>query len=245
VALLIGSGVLTAACVGERPVLTAESESTDTTLAATTTTASVPPAKVAQAKSESINLFGTATDTEPSGQLDVDEATAAPDIPMVFLVKGEEGERLEVYLPTPPVGGTGWVDRADVDLSSVSFRVEVSLQRHRLSVFDGAELVLDEAASIGADDRPEVGVTYYLKELLQPPDADGPYGAYSYGLSGYTTDLTGFDEGSGLVGIHGTDDEESLGEDTDTGSIGVGNDVIVRLVDELGLPLGTPVTIVA
>jgi lipoprotein-anchoring transpeptidase ErfK/SrfK len=136
------------------------------------------------------------------------------------------------------------VSSSDVTVSSVTFRIEVSLSRHRVRVFDGDEEVLDEPASIGRSERPEPGVVYYIKELLQPPDDDGPYGTYAYGLSGFSTDLTSFDDGTGIIGIHGTDDPDSVGSDVRTGCIGLANDVITRLVDDIGLPLGTPVEIV-
>lgn len=243
VALLALATGATAACVGDRPTLATKVESTDTTVGETTTTAPTPPAKVAQAKGASIDVFDDATTATASGQVTAETATSAPDIPIVFLVKDEEGDRVEVYLPTPPPGGTAWVRKADVSLSSVAYRIEVSLSEHRLRVFRGDEALLDEQASIGVADRPSPGDTYYLKELLQAPVPDGPYGTYAYGLSGYTTRLASIAEGSGVIGIHGTDDPSSIGKDVATGCIGLANDVIARLVDDIGLPLGTPVEI--
>lgn len=242
-ALLALSVGTTAACVGERPTLATEPEPTTPSDGATATTAPTPPAKVAEAKADSIDLYDDADATTPSDQITAAEATAAPDIPIVFLVKDQEGRRLEVYLPTAPSGSTAWVSVADVTVSSVTYRIEVSLSERRVRVFDGDEAVLDEPASIGRSDRPEAGVVYYLKELLQPPDADGPYGSYAYGLSGFSTDLASFEEGTGIVGIHGTDDPDAVGTDVRTGCIGLDNDVISRLVDDIGLPLGTPVEI--
>jgi lipoprotein-anchoring transpeptidase ErfK/SrfK len=245
VVLLMLSLGATAACVGERPTLANETEPTAPTDGETTTTAPAPPAKVAQAKAESISVYDDADATTPSGSITTEEATAAPDIPIVFLVKDQVGRRLEVYLPTSPSGSTAWVSASDVTVSSVTFRIEVSLSRHRVRVFEGEETVLDEPASIGRSERPEPGVVYYLKELLQPPDPDGPYGSYAYGLSGFDTELSSFDDGTGIVGIHGTDDPTSVGSDVRRGCIGLENDVITRLVDEIGLPLGTPVEIVS
>ncbi|MGH9273072.1 MAG: L,D-transpeptidase [Acidimicrobiales bacterium] len=242
--LLIAIGT-TAACVGERPTLADDTEPPATTAVETTTTEPEPPAKVAQAKAESISVFDSESDPTPNEEITAAEATAAPDIPLVFLVRREQNSRLEVYLPTAPSGSTGWLRAEDVTVSKVTFRVEVSLSKHRLRVFDGEKTVLDEPASIGESERPDAGGTYYIKELLQPPDPDGPYGAYAYGLSGFSTSLSSFDEGSGIVGIHGTDDPDSVGTDVPTGSIGLENTAISRLVDDIGLPLGTPVEIVS
>ena len=243
--VLLVSMSTTAACVGERPTLAEDAEPTGTTVIETTTTAPDPPAKVAQARARSIPVFDSATDPTPNEEITAAEATAAPDIPLVFLVRREQNNRLEVYLPTPPSGSTGWLRSEDVTVSTVTFRVEVSLSRHRLRVFDGEDTVFDEPISIGRSEQPEVGDAYYIKELLQPSNADGPYGAYAYGLSGFSTSLSSFDAGSGIVGIHGTDDPDSIGTDVTTGCIGLENAVISRLVDDIGLPLGTPVEILS
>jgi lipoprotein-anchoring transpeptidase ErfK/SrfK len=243
--LLVVSLAATAGCVGDRPTLADDAETTTTTvLDATTTTAPAGPTKVAQAKADSIEVFGSATDPAPDDEITADEATAAPDIPIVFLVQREQGDRIEVFLPTPPNGSTAWVRATDVTVSRVTFRVEVSLRAHRIRVYDGPTTVLDESASIGQTDRPDPG-SYYIKELLQPPDANGPYGAYAYGLSGFSTDLSSFSDGNGIIGIHGTNDPDSIGADSPAGCIGRENSVISRLVDEIGLPLGTPVEVTA
>lgn len=231
-------------CVGDRPTLASEAEPTSTTADESTSTTLEPVTKVAQAKGTSIDIYDGPRIATASDEITADDATAAPDIPIVFLVKGERGDRLEVFLPTPPSGSTGWVRTADVTVSQVSFRVVVDLGDHRLRVFDDDEEVLDEPVAIGRTDRPDPG-RYYIKELLQPSDEGGPYGAYAYGFAGYTTNLGDFAVGTGIVGIHGTDDEDDVGGDVATGCIGLENDVIERLVDDIGLPLGTPVQIIS
>lgn len=241
--LVVAVVFLVGACTGSRPRLAAEAETTSTSDSTTSTTRVPAVAEVAQANADAIDVYGDATADAPIQRITADDATAAPNIPLVFLVKATTDDRLEVYLPVPPSGGTGWVLRSEVSVSSVPFRIEVSLAEHRLRVYERGEVTLDEPAGIGTTDRPTPGSGYYLKELLQPPSPDGPYGAYAYSLSGFTTELTSFSSGTGLVGIHGTTDAASLGQDTPAGSIRLSNDVIARLVNELGLPLGTPVEI--
>ncbi len=241
--LLLVATAATGACVGQRPSLADKPAATVTTAESTTTTAAPAPARVAQAKNPAIDVFDDATTPTPRGQVTAEEATSAPDIPLVFLVKGEDGERLEVYLPTPSGGATGWVRQEDVVLSSVTFRIEVDLTQRRVRVYDGSTKVLDARATIGPTDRPPAGVTYYLKELLQAPDPNGPYGTYAYGLSGFSTTLASFTSGTGVVGIHGTSDAESIGKDAERGSIGLSNADMAKMVNEIGLPLGTPVEI--
>jgi lipoprotein-anchoring transpeptidase ErfK/SrfK len=245
---LILMAVAAAGCTGSRPELADEPATTITNPEATTTTteaAEAPLAQVAQAKADTIDLYADATAATPTRPLTAAESTSAPDIPLVFLVKSEADDRLEVYLPVAPPGTSSWVRKEDVTVSSVAFRVEVSLAEHRLRVYERDEVVLDEPAAIGSTDRPTPGVVTYIKELLQPPDSTGPYGAYAYGLAGFATDLASFNVGNGVIAIHGTNDPATVGQDVDHGCIGVTNEVVTRLVDEIGLPLGTPVDIVA
>ena len=237
-------GLLLAACTGERPDLAGDEETTTTAPGATTTTEADANAEVAEVDGPAIDVYADATTSEPLQQLTQDQVSAAPDIPIVLLVVGQSDDRLEVRLPTPPVGSTGWVDREDVSVSGVSQRVEIALGGHRIRVLDAGEVVLDEPIAVGQTDRPAPG-SYFLKELLQPPDASGPYGTYVYGLAGFTTDLNSFNTGTGIVGIHSTPDPGTLGQDVPAGSIRVHGDVLGRLVHELGLPLGTPVDVAA
>jgi lipoprotein-anchoring transpeptidase ErfK/SrfK len=77
--------------------------------------------------------------------------------------------------------------------------------------------------------------------LLQPPDPNGVYGAFAYGLSGFSNVLTSFAGGEGVVGIHGTNDPSSIGKDVSAGCIRMSNEGIKKLAARL--PLGVPVEI--
>jgi hypothetical protein len=239
-----------AACSAERPKLADEESATSSTTASTvtsesTTTTTEPdgPVEVATVAGDSIEVFADATATTATRTITSADATSAPGIPLVFLVRDRSGERIEVDLPVTPPGSTGWVREADVSVATVPYRIEIALPQHRFRVYKGETLVLDEPFALGAD-RPAAGEELYVKELLQPPDGSGPYGAYAYGLSGYATSLASFSTGTGLVGIHGHGDPATLGQDVPSGSIHLTDELIGRLVNEIGLPLGTPVHIV-
>lgn len=162
---------------------------------------------------------------------------------LVFLVRQDRSDWLEVYLPVRPNGSTGWIRREQVELSEHRYRIELTLSDKRLVVFEGDEVVMDEPIGVGAEDSPTPGGVYYLKELLTPPDPDGFYGPYAYGLSGFSDTEIDYNGGEGVIGIHGTDDPSSIGRNVSHGCIRLGNDAIVRLAEEIGLPLGTPVAI--
>jgi lipoprotein-anchoring transpeptidase ErfK/SrfK len=193
---------------------------------------------VAQARGERVQVYATPAEDQPTVALDNPNEN---DAPLVFLVERAEGEWLQVLLPVRPNGSTGWIRTADVDLVTDPYRVEIALAAHTLSVYDGDQLIAQHPIGVGTASTPTPGGRYYLKELLQPPTPNGPYGAYAYGLSGFSNVLDEFNGGDGVIGIHGTNDPSTIGTDVSHGCIRLTNDAITELVGYL--PLGTPVHI--
>ena len=161
--------------------------------------------------------------------------------PLVFLVQQEQGDWLHVLLPVRPNGSTGWIRRSEVTLSQHTFRIVVRLSAHEITVYQGSSIFDQEPIGVGTHDTPTPGGLYYTKELLQPPNPNGPYGPYAYGLSGYSNVLTSFAGGDGVIGIHGTNDPSLLGKDVSHGCIRMSNAGIEKLAATL--PLGVPVDI--
>ncbi|MBW3549011.1 MAG: L,D-transpeptidase [Actinobacteria bacterium] len=162
---------------------------------------------------------------------------------LVFLVKQDGPDWMEVYLPVRPNGSTGWLRPGDVQLYAHDYRIELSLAQRRLVLFEGPSVVMDEPIGVGANQTPTPGGVYYLKELLRPPDPDSFYGPYAYGLSGFSNVLTEFAGGDGVIGLHGTNDPSSVGRSVSNGCIRLRNAAITRMVEDVGLPLGTPVVV--
>jgi len=163
--------------------------------------------------------------------------------PLVFLVRRQAGAWVQVDLPVRPNGSTGWVRAADVTVTGVAYRVDVLQARHLLRVYRFGRLVSSYPIGVGKAETPTPGGVYYLKELLRPPNPDGAYGPYAYGLSGFSNTLTSFNGGDGVIGLHGTDEPQLVGQDVSHGCIRLRNEDITRLAKEL--PLGTPVRILA
>jgi hypothetical protein len=164
--------------------------------------------------------------------------------PLTFLVKDLRGtDWLEVYLPVRPNGSSGWVRAADVSVSALLFRVDVHVKAHRLEVFESGALRAAYPIGVGTENTPTPGGVFYLKELLVPTNKGGFYGPFAYGLSGFSNVLTKFGAGEGVIGIHGTNDEASVGKDASHGCIRMHNKDITELAALL--PLGTPVRIIA
>ena len=105
------------------------------------------------------------------------------------------------------------------------------------------QLTATYPVGVGQDRTPTPGGTFYTKELLQPTNRGGPYGTFAYGLSGFSNTLTSFAGSDGVVGIHGTDQPDTVGTDVSAGCIRMNNADINELARRL--PLGVPVEIVA
>jgi lipoprotein-anchoring transpeptidase ErfK/SrfK len=227
-----------------RPDLSRTPRTTTTTTTPATTAPAAPAADstslVAQAKPPSMPVYATAADGEPLMSLDNPNENGAP---LVFLVKERQDDWLNVFLPVRPNGSAGWVRAADVTVVSNPYSIDINLAQHRLVVHKDEEVILDEPIGVGTAQTPTPGGVYYIKELLQPPNPDGPYGPYAYGLSGFSNVLDEFKGGDGVIGIHGTNEPEAIGTDVSHGCIRIRNQAILELVPVL--PLGTPVHITA
>lgn len=160
----------------------------------------------------------------------------------VFLVVESEGPRLQVRLPVRPNGSTGWIDAELVDVNEHDYQIHVSLSGFAMVVQRGDEIVLETPIGVGTEDTPTIGGEFYTWVLIDPTNAG--YGSYAYGLSGFSS-LEQFNGGDGRMGIHGTDDDSSIGREVSHGCIRVPDEVVIELVEEVGLPLGVPVTITA
>ncbi|MEM9566082.1 MAG: L,D-transpeptidase, partial [Actinomycetota bacterium] len=163
--------------------------------------------------------------------------------PLVFQALGQpEDGWLEVLLPIRPNGTTGWIRLDEVELSRNPYRIEVDLDRFEITVERNGEVEIAAPVAIGQGGTPTPVGDFFLIELLQPPEPDGPYGSYAYGLSGYSDVLERFNGGEGVIGIHGTNQPDLLGGPASHGCIRVHNDTIEAMAEFL--PLGTPVSIV-
>jgi hypothetical protein len=96
--------------------------------------------------------------------------------------------------------------------------------------------------STGTGGTPTPTGLFYVRELVVQAQADGPYGPFVFGLSGYSDVLNSFAGGEGAIGIHGTNRPEAIGENVSYGCVRLTNETILAVSKTL--PLGTPVEIV-
>lgn len=159
--------------------------------------------------------------------------------PLVFLIEEQVGDWLRVLLPVRPNGTAGWVRASEVTIATLQYRLEVSTADRTVSLYQGEELVQTFPAAIGTGDTPTPTGRFYLTELLAPTNQG--YGPFAYGISAYSDVLNSFGGGPGQIGMHGTDDSDSIGQAASHGCIRLNNDDITMLAGML--PLGTPITI--
>lgn len=165
--------------------------------------------------------------------------------PQVFdLVQGKQGSDgrywARALLPMRPNGTMGWIPQDDLTLAWTEWALGVSREGLNLTVWKACQVKMRFRIALGTGETPTPRGLFYLVSLLRPPDPNGVYGTYAYGLSAYSDQITSWRWG-GVVGLHGTNDPSSIGRYVSHGCIRLRNEDIERLVELL--PLGTPIAI--
>lgn len=159
--------------------------------------------------------------------------------PLTLLVVARHDAWLQVSLPQRPNGSTGWVREGDVILHALVYSLEVSTGRNTLTLSENGRPVKTYPVATGTGGTPTPHGAFFLTELIEPTNEG--YGPYAFGVSAFSEVLTSFGGGPGQIGLHGTDDEGSIGQSASHGCIRMANGDITELVGLL--PLGTPLTI--
>jgi lipoprotein-anchoring transpeptidase ErfK/SrfK len=153
---------------------------------------------------------------------------------------GPKGGRwFELSLPGRPNGGRGWVPTAAVALHPVRNRIVVHRGARRLEVtrITDGKLLLRAPVSVGKPGaETPLGQNFYVQWRFVP--ADPFYGSYALETSAYSR-LSDW-PGGGVVGIHGTNEPQRIGQAVSHGCIRMRNDDVAKLRSLA--PLGTPST---
>lgn len=163
--------------------------------------------------------------------------------PLTFLQLERRPGWLKVSLPVRPNGSTGWVRADQVTVRAVPWRVVIDQSAHTLRLYREDRLVRTYPVGVGKGSTPTPVGTFYLQVLVATGSPDGAYGPYAFGLSGFSDVLTSFNGGDGVIGLHGTNEPDSVGRDVSHGCLRMRNADITELAGLL--PLGTPVQILA
>lgn len=164
---------------------------------------------------------------------------------LVFLVDDFDGaDRYRVLLPVRPNGSYGWIQTTDVELQRHNFRILIELDAFRLTLFEREAEAFSTPIGVARENAPTPLGQYYTTELIQPPTPNTIYGAFAYGLSGYSETFTSFNGGAGQLGIHGTIDPDSIGTNVSAGCIRMLDADITRMVEEFKVAPGVPVEVI-
>ncbi len=151
------------------------------------------------------------------------------------------GGWVEVMLPMRPNGSTGWVRTEDVHLYVTGGRIIVDLTLRELVYYQDGVEVLRTTVAIGTSRNPTPTGLFFVTDNIQVARPGGPFGPHALALSGRSDTITEFNGGDGIIGIHGTNRPESIGQAASLGCVRLPNDMITRLAGLV--PAGTPVEI--
>lgn len=143
-------------------------------------------------------------------------------------------------LPGRPNGARGWVRADAAEVRPVVNRIVVRLAERRLEVrrVRDDKLLLRAIAAVGAPGaETPLGRSFYVESAFAPTDPF--YGVFALETSAHAR-VT--DWPSDVVGIHGTNLPDLLGEAVSHGCVRVANRVAARL--RRLAPLGTPIDVV-
>jgi hypothetical protein len=192
---------------------------------------------IAVAKSSAIDVRSRSTDAV-RWRLSNPNASGAP---LVFLVISQRGDGWNVRVPARPNGGIGWVRDSDVELQTDPYALRASLRHHTLVVYKDGRRIQVFAIGVGRPSAPTPTGSFFLTELLQAANPNGPYGPYAYGTSAFSDVFSEFEGGPGQIGVHGTSDPSSIGRNVSHGCLRLGARDIRALAQTV--PAGTPLTI--
>jgi lipoprotein-anchoring transpeptidase ErfK/SrfK len=164
-------------------------------------------------------------------------------IPLVFLVRQDMGDWLNVQIPARPNGTTAWVHRSDVKLRTVANHILVELGARRLTVLHGDEQLVQDRVAIGAPSGPTPTGNFYVDGVVRLKRDTGPYGAGQLSVAGFSDVYHTFGAGIGEIALHGTNSPALIGGTVSHGCVRMLNGTWLRVADLA--PSGTPVDIVA
>jgi lipoprotein-anchoring transpeptidase ErfK/SrfK len=241
-----------ACSAGEVVQSTTTAPPTTTTTPATTTTTTVPTTTTlltAESLPEGSSLilesqgeadvFSSPGDAEPIRVLEAETILDTPTV--VTVLEGPVDGWARVMLPGRPNGSEGWVESDRFTEYVVEGSVVVDLSDRTLAYYESGEEVLSTTVAIGTEGNPTPIGSFFVTDNVTLANPASVWGPHALGLSARSDTITEFNGGDGIVGIHGTNRPESIGEAASLGCVRVPNEVIVRL-HEL-VEMGTPVEI--
>ena len=134
--------------------------------------------------------------------------------PSALLVLGTRGDGhgrlwLRVRLPSRPNVTSGWIPAGLTQLSTTSYRVEVSVRPRLVRLLDRGRVIRRYDAVVGRPYWPTPHGLFAVSERVPQPDPHGILGPWALVLTAFSPTLTAFGGGPGQVALHGRGDSAS------------------------------------
>jgi lipoprotein-anchoring transpeptidase ErfK/SrfK len=146
----------------------------------------------------------------------------------------------KISVPMRPNGTYGWIPAASADLKPTHSEIVVDRGARTIDVFRNNKHVVHAIVAVGAPGMETPLGHFYVAATFQPVN-DPFLGVWALETSAYSK-LTEW-PGGGLVGIHGTNQPELLGQAVSHGCVRVSNATAAQL--KRYAPVGTPIWIKA
>lgn len=166
--------------------------------------------------------------------------------PQYVLARGQVIDRAtgkpswyRITVPGRPNGRTGWIPAAAADLKPIDRWLVVHRAERRFDFFVQGAVVRSGAVAVGARGMETPTGLFYVQWKFDPTWP--VLGAYAFETSGYSK-LSDW-PGGGIVGVHGTNTPQFLGQAVSHGCVRMANADIQYLRSIV--KIGTPVKIVA
>jgi hypothetical protein len=182
--------------------------------------------------------------TRPDGPVLAEQPVTTPfGSQVAYLVREVQRGWLGVVSPLAGNNRLGWISATDAVLSSVDWKLEVSLATRRLKVIHNGHVVRVWPIAIGRPDAPTPTGVFAVTDRLSTGDPLGPYGCCILALSALAPHAIQDWFGGDRIAIHSTppDTYWSIGEPVTHGCMHVTLPEGQWLIDHV--PLGTPAVI--
>ncbi len=216
------------------------SPATATKDVATTTTVAMPAYQTAVVHaSEPVKIYVSPTVEIETRTVPAETILGTPTVMPVL--EGPIDGWVKLSLPGRPNEASGWARADQFQFAHVDQRIEVDLTASTLTFYERGEPVITTTVAIGSPTNPTPPGEFFVTDIVVLTDPSGPWGPYALGLSARSDTITEFNGGDGIIGIHGTNRPERIGEPVSLGCVRVPNEVIAQIAERV--QLGIPVTI--
>lgn len=167
-------------------------------------------------------------------------------LPEVYVVLRSRVDRagrewLQIRVPMRPNGRTGWVQRTHMGVLYVNRdRLRVNRRTLRATFYRRGRVRWTSPVAVGAPGTPTPAGRFYVRELIRNVAGSPAYGPWALGTSAYAPGLSDW-PGGGVIGIHGTNQPQSIPGRASHGCVRVPNAKMRRLARLIRV--GTPVEI--